>query len=181
MLPLSGALLLFVCLLVVFGTLAWGALSAAPWVPLPRRDVERLISCVDPQPGELLVDLGCGDGRLLVAAAARPGVRAIGYEVAVVPYLLAQLRRVLSPARERISVRYQSFWEQDLGTAAAVVCFLTPPAMRRLEPKLDRELRPGARFATYVFPLPNATRDLVDKPTRAAVSIYRYRGPISGG
>ncbi len=169
-------LVLLAAVLLLFGTMAYGAISAAPWVPLGRRDTERMVAAASLEPGQVLVDLGCGDGRILAAAAKR-GFTAIGYEVAFLPYFLAQARRLFSPHRRRMKVRLKSFWHEPLGQADAVVCFLTPPAMRRLRTRVPHELKPGARFVTYAFPLPDAEPSLVDKPDRRTMSIYVYRRP----
>lgn len=174
MLSAAGAIVLLIAVMAVLGTLAWGALSAAPWVPLPRRDVARLLALAQLKPNELLYDLGSGDGRLVVAAAEQFGVRAIGFELALVPYVLAHLRRLRSPARSRISFRYRSFWGEHLTPATAVVCFLTPYAMRKLEPKLAAELAPGARFVSYTFKLPSRQPTIVSRQHATDAPIYLY-------
>lgn len=175
MLESLPAILLLVVLLVVFGTLGYGAWSAAPWVPLGQREVERMLDVAELRPGELFYDLGCGDGRLLTAAARR-GATAVGFEIALLPYTLAQVRRLLSPQRKLISVRYHSFWTEPFSSAQVISCFLTPYAMRRLEPKLAKELRPGSRFVTYAFKLPTRLPSVTNKPFPTATTIYRYDG-----
>lgn len=168
-------ILLLVAILAVFGTLAYGAISAAPWVPMPQRDVNRLLKLANLRAGELLYDLGCGDGRLLVAAAEKYNVRAVGYELALVPYCAAQIRRLLSGARSRIRIEYGNFWQADLSDVDAIVCFLTPYAMRKLEPKLTRELvRPGARFISYSFRLHSRQPKLVNREKTNDAPIYLY-------
>ena len=174
MIPGIISLLLLVLLLIVFGTLAYGAWSAAPWVPLSGRDVERLLDLAELKPGELFYDLGCGDGRMLTAAARR-GAQAVGFEIALVPYLLAHVRRLLSSERSLISIRYQNFWKVPLTGVKVVGCFLTPSAMARLEPKLAAELEVGARFVTYAFKLPNRPLTRTSKPTPDSTKIYCYQ------
>ena len=164
----------FIVFMAVFGTLAYGALSAAPWVPLGQRDVERLLHLAQLKPGELLYDLGCGDGRLLVTATKLYQVRAVGFEVALVPYLLARLRIYFSGTSKTVSVHYRSFWTESFKPADAVVCFLTPQALKKLEAKIPSELCPGARFVTYAFKLKSMTPTLVSKPRPLATSIYLY-------
>lgn len=159
-----GAILLLLVILLVLATLAWGALSAAPWVPLPRRDVKRLLELARVQPGELVYDLGCGDGRLVVAAAKLYGARAVGFEVALVPYLFAKLRVWLSGVADRATIRYQNFWPVPLTPADAVVCFLTPYAMAKLEPKFTAEAKPGARLVSYAFRFHQRQPSAVSKP-----------------
>lgn len=175
MTSLLVTLLLLAAILAVFGTLAYGAISAAPWVPMPTRDVERLLNLANLKPDELIYDLGCGDGRLIVSAAERYKVRAVGYELALLPFCFAWLRKIISPARSRISIRYENFWKVDLSQVDVVVCFLTPYAMRKLESKIAHELiKTGSRLLSYSFRLHSRTPSLVNKEKQSDAPIYVY-------
>ncbi len=167
-------LALFVMVLATFGTLAYGALSAAPWVPLGKRDTDRLLHLAQLKPGEVLYDLGCGDGRLVVAAAKVYGVKAVGFEIALLPYLFAKLRVLLSGTSTLVTIRYKDFWQENFRTADAVVCFLTPYALKKLEQKIPAELKPGARFVSYAFKLKPVAPTLTSKPYPTATPIYLY-------
>jgi hypothetical protein len=167
------SLILLSVIVLAFGTLAYGAVSAAPWVPLRSRDVKRLLQAANLKGGEVFIDLGSGDGRILTAAA-RQGAEAVGYEVALVPYAFSQVRRLFCPQRSHISIRLKSFWSERFDGADVIACFLTPPAMVRLQGRIPGELKKGARFVTYAFPLPDTTPSNVDKPTNKSVSIYTY-------
>jgi len=134
--------------LAVLLTLAYGGLSAAPWVPTRKYHVERAMKLADLKPGETFVDLGCGDGRL-VAAAAELGNRAIGYEVALLPYVLAKIRTWRF--RDRTIIRYKSLWNADLREADVVYMFLMPESTQKLREKMDREMKPGSRVISYVW------------------------------
>ena len=120
---------LFVCfLLIVF--------RGAPYVPTHKRDVEALFGLYDFKPGEVLVDLGSGDGRVLVEAAKR-GVRAVGYELN--PFLVFYSRWRLG-REENVSVKLQDFWSAKLPDDTAVVfVFLADPFMKKLDRKLTAE------------------------------------------
>lgn len=119
----------FVCfLLIVF--------RGAPYVPTHKRDVEALFGLHDFKPGEVLVDLGSGDGRVLNEAAKR-GVRAVGYELN--PFLVFYSRWRLGGAKN-VSVKLQDFWGAKLPDNTAVVfVFLADPFMKKLDRKLTRE------------------------------------------
>lgn len=160
--------------IALLGTLAWGGVLAAPWLPLPRHEVERLLALAHPVRDELICDLGCGDGRVLVHAARRYGARGVGYEVALLPYLLAWCRIVVTRRRGQVYVAYRNFFNQPLGRYSLVTAFLTPRAMLKLAPKLARELRPGARIVSYAFPIPGWQPSAVSKPNPTTVAIYRY-------
>ncbi|MDO8463468.1 MAG: hypothetical protein Q7S96_04345 [bacterium] len=160
---LVGALLL----LPIVGTFSYGALSAAPWVPMHARDVARFHRMAQLRPGERFYDLGCGDGRLVRAAAAA-GAHATGFEVSLLPYLIARIR-----GRRRGVVRYRDFWRQDLSDADVIYVFLMPKVYRTLRRKLERECRPGTRVILYVWPMDGWQHDLVDT-SAGSPKLYRY-------
>lgn len=159
-------------LVVIFGSLAYGALSAAPWVPIRRKDIKRLLEFGGVGPNQKLYDLGCGDGRI-VAEAAKLGAQASGFEIALLPFWLARLRLLL--ARKRSGQIYlKNFWHVNFNQADVIVCFLTPQAMQKLERKIAYELKPGAKFLSYAFRLPNRMPARVSKPQPHDVPIYLY-------
>lgn len=169
-----GWVLLGILLLVVW-TFAWGSWLAAPWLPMPRADVLRMLRLAQLQAGETVYDLGCGDGRLLVAAASGFQARAIGFEVALLPYLLGWCTIQLHGLRGRVRVRYQDFYRARLSDGDVVTAFLTPRAMAKLSPKLAAELPPVARVLSYAFPIPGWQPTHVDKPTPSSIAIFCYR------
>jgi cyclopropane fatty-acyl-phospholipid synthase-like methyltransferase len=164
----------FLILFLLVGSFAWGAVSAAPWVPLRKRDISRLLSIAELKPGELIYDLGCGDARVIVAAAQAYSVRAVGFEIALLPYCLAKLRVWFSGTGNLVKVRYQSFWSIPLGEAEVVFSYLTPAVMGRLETKLDKQLKPGAKFISYAFKLPRRAPTQRSQPTNNDLPIYLY-------
>ncbi|MDO8560193.1 MAG: hypothetical protein Q7S23_04155 [bacterium] len=160
-------------IIAFLGTMAWGGVLAAPWLPMPKADVRRMLALAHLRRGELLYDLGCGDGRIL-AAAARSGALAVGFEVSLLPYLLAWGRILGAGQWRQAKVRYRNFFNQSLSDAAVVTTFLTPRAMTRLGPKLATELRAGARVVSYAFPISGWQPSAVSKPTPTSIAIYRY-------
>lgn len=169
-----GWLAALVVVIVVAGTAAWAGWRAAPYVPTRQRDVERLLQLANIQRNDIVYDLGAGDGRFVITAAQRYGVRAVGYEISVLPYLVSLLRIRLSGVRALASMRFQDFYRQPLHEASVVVCFLTPGAMARLAPKFQRELRPGTRVLSYAFAIAGWTPDIKDKPNPQTMSVYVY-------
>ncbi len=168
---------LVVLLVVVVSaiTTAWGAWRAAPYVPTRSRDVERMLTMAALKDGETIVDLGAGDGRILLTAAKRfPNLRAIGYELSLPVWLAAWMRIAAAGLRTRASIRLQDFFHQDLSAADVVFCFLTPEAMKKLGPKFKRELRPGTRIISAVFSIAGWTPEAREKP-EGRVVVYRYR------
>lgn len=146
--------LLFAIIFLVLLTFTYAGLKGAPWVPTKANDVERFIKLADIQPNQTMIDLGCGDGRLLLAAAAaNTNVQAIGYELSLLPYILAHARRLFSPHRSRIHIHYGNALTKNLHNADIVYSFLMPKIHTELKEKFTKELRPGAKMITYVWPI----------------------------
>jgi SAM-dependent methyltransferase len=138
--------------------------------------IHSLLDSVSMEEGDLFVDLGCGDGRVLRAARRRYRVRALGFEVNPLAFLTA---RLLSLGMPGIRIRRGNFWDVDLSRADVVFCYLFPDVLERLSGKLKRELRPGATVVSCNFPLPewHAERVLRPEPARHNDPIYIYRAP----
>ncbi len=125
--------------------------QGAMFHPSAHVRVRTFLDHVPMKAGDLLVDIGCGDGRVLHAAKRRYGVRALGFEVNPLAYALARLRTI---GVEGIEVRLRNFWDVNVGDADVVFCYLFPDVMGRLAQKLEKELRPGTRVISCNFPLP---------------------------
>ena len=162
----------FLLIFLILATFAYAGVSGAPWVPTWKSDVDRFIGIADILPGQVMVDLGCGDGRL-VFAAARVGADARGYEISLLPYLLARLRAPFARGKGRASIFFRDLWKTDLRDVDVVYFFLMPDKIDRLKEKLMRELKPGAKVISYVWPIKgwNADRELIEE---GHTSLYLY-------
>lgn len=167
--------LVFGLVFVILLTLAYGGISAAPWVPLWRRDINRLLTIAQVKENETVIDLGAGDGRIVRLAAGAFKARAIGYEIALLPFLIGYITILMHPARRRISWRYRNFFNVDLSEADVVCIFLTPAAMQKLKTKLETELRPGTRVVSFAFSMPGWQPQVVDKPNKKTTAVYCYQ------
>lgn len=128
----------------------------APFLPTGQHFVEQMLDAVQLQRGEVFIDLGSGDGRLVIAAARR-GAKAIGYEINPFLVAIARIRIWIAGVSTHATIHVQSFWNADLRAANVVSVFGITSIMSRLEKKFERELRPGARVVSYIFSLPNWT------------------------
>jgi SAM-dependent methyltransferase len=138
--------------------------------------VRSFLDAVPMEPGELLVDLGCGDGRVLRAARKRYGVRALGFEMNPLAYLVA---RLLTLARPGIRIKFRNFWSVGLGDVHVLFCYLFPDLMGKLARKLEQELTAGSRVVSCNFPIPGWNPQKVLRPDslRHGDPIYIYRFP----
>jgi len=142
--------------------------------------VKTVLDRVPMAPGELLVDIGCGDGRVLRGARRCYDVRALGFEVNPLAYLAARLRTL---GLSGVEIRYADFWKAGLGEADVVFCYLFPDVMKHLAEKLAAELRPGTRVVSCNFPLPGWTPQEILRPDSSLHGdpIYLYRYPEACG
>jgi SAM-dependent methyltransferase len=116
---------IFFLIMVGLMSLIWTSSRGAPWVPTHRDIVDRMLRMAGVKPGEVVYDLGCGDGRVLVVAARRYGARAVGVEL--------------------------DLFGVDLHSADVVFAYLLQDTNDRLKEKLRSELRPGARIVSNTF------------------------------
>ena len=140
-------------MIYVFCTaLAVPVTQGALYVSTSRSKIASFIEAVPMEPGQLLVDLGCGDGRVLRKARKYCRVKAIGYEVNLLAYIKA---RVLSIGFKDVEIKRKNFWSADLSEADVIFCYLYPDVMRRLSRKLKSDLRTGAVIVSCNFGLPD--------------------------
>lgn len=156
-------LILLVGILLVF---CFAGFSGAPWIPTRKKDLPSILDDAKLAKGQLLVELGSGDGRLLVAAAKRDA-KVIGYEINPLLWLVSKLKLM---GYTNAHVKLASLWKADLSGADVVVTFLVPRTMPKLATKLNKQLKPGATFISYAFDLPGK------KPVlqRRAWRLYKF-------
>jgi SAM-dependent methyltransferase len=149
---LGTLMLVFLALVMILViSIAWTIPRGAPWVPTSLRMVHQMLQLADLQPGELVYDLGCGDGRILIAAARDFQARAVGIEIDPLRYLWCRILITVFGLRERVKLIYGDLFQVDLSRADVVTCYLLPEANLKLEDKLLGELRPGTRVVSNTF------------------------------
>lgn len=126
-----------------------------PWQPTDMKRVRRMLEMSGLKPGEVLYDLGCGDGRILVCAAREYRAQAVGVELNPWLYLLAILRVFFSGHGSRVRVIFGNLHTVPLYEADVVTIFLFSHVNELLQEKFHRELKEGARIVSYVWKLPS--------------------------
>lgn len=117
--------------------------------PSPPAVVDRMLALADLHKGDVIYDLGCGDGRVVIEAAKRFGVRGVGIDID--PKLVALARRNARRAgvQKLVEFREEDLFEADISPASVVTLFLFPDVNMRLRPKLWRDLKPGTRVISH--------------------------------
>jgi hypothetical protein len=164
-------LLIFIIIAVIFYILA--GFSGAPWVPTSNSIVRKMLSMADIKPGEVLYDLGSGDGRIILMAAREFHATSVGIEINPFLILWTRLKITLSRLRSKVGVVWGNFFNQDLSKANIVTLYLLQDTNQKLKPKLTKELKPGTRVISHVFTFDGWNLQKVDEES----NIYMYKIP----
>ena len=121
-----------------------------PFVPTPHALVERMLDLAEVGASDYLIDLGCGDGRIAVAAARR-GARALGVDLDPLRIREASAAARIAGVEMRASFRRQDLFATPIFEASVVALYLLPEINLRLRPRLLTELRAGARVVSHAF------------------------------
>ena len=142
-------------------------IAGIPFVVSSDGRTRHILKLLNPKPGEKIVDLGSGDGKLLFEIASRGSI-AYGYEINPIAYILS-LIRAKNRGLNNVHISWANFMKADLSKYDAVVIYGISTMMPRLEKKLKSELKPGARIVSNYFKFPNL------KPLKKEREILLYK------
>ena len=138
----------------------------APFDPTPHEVVDRMLALSGIKAGDVLYDLGSGDGRILITAAKKYRIKAVGFEVDTGLVKLAREKIRQENLEQLAEARHQDFMTADLSSASIVTLYLSHDGNQALKPMLLRQLQPGARVVSYTFDMgdwpPNITESYRD-------------------
>ena len=150
--------------------------NLAPDVPTPQPIVERMLEAGHVKPGELVYDLGSGDGRVVITAAQKFGAKAVGIEIRPDLCRIAGERIKAAGLEDRVKIVQGSALRVDLSPADVVTMFLLTTSNERLKPALEKYLKPGTRVVSNQFPI-KGWKPVETVPAKAGTmsySIYVY-------
>ncbi|MBI3684644.1 MAG: methyltransferase domain-containing protein [Acidobacteria bacterium] len=122
-----------------------------PYVPTPPEVVEAMLKLGGVKKGETVIDLGCGDGRIVVMAAEKFGARGIGYDLNPERIKEANENARQAGVTERVKFIEKNLFEADISPANVVTLYLLPSVNEKLKPRLQAELKPGTRVVSHSF------------------------------
>jgi len=155
--------------------------AKAPFVPTPEAVVLEMLKAAKVTDKDLVVDLGSGDGRIVIAAAKYNGARALGYEIdrQLVEFSRDKVKE--AQLEKLVTIEEQDFYKADFSEATVVAAFLYPAVLEKLKPQFEK-LKPGTRIVAHTFSIPDAQPDeTVEYKLRGAGELYRiylYKTPL---
>jgi SAM-dependent methyltransferase len=145
-----------------------------PFVPTPEEVVEGMLRLANVKRGDVVYDLGSGDGRIVIAAAKR-GARGVGIDID--PQRVAEASRNANTAKVADRVRFlnQDLFDSDLGEATVVTLYLLPRLNLKLRPKLLAELKPGTRIVSHGFDMGDWKPDRVAEVGHTTIYLWTIK------
>lgn len=154
--------LLAVGVVLCFGfVLAFGP----PYLPTLTNQMRIALELADLQPGQSLLELGCGDGKVLIAAA-KLGVYAVGFELNPLLVLVCKLRTWRY--RKLVRVHWANFWSKEWPATDVIFIFGLPKIMKRLDKKIVQYTSKPVKLISFAFAIPDK------KPTKKQGGVLRY-------
>ena len=154
----AGALIA-ACLFTLWAAGSWQIAAAqgavldvpTPYIPSTQLDVEEILRLAGVVPGDVLVDLGSGDGRIVITAAKNFGARGFGVDLDEKLVALANENARAAGVGERVSFYQRDIFATDVHEATVVTMYLLSNLVNRLQPKLLAELKPGTRIVAHDY------------------------------
>lgn len=154
---------IIIIFLIIFLTFCLSVIwpPGAPWVPAPKPKIIKMLKMMKIKPGDVVYDLGSGDGRILILAAEKFGASGVGIEIDPLRVWYSRILIKIKGLSSKIKIIRQNILDADVSGADAVALFLLPKILGKLKIKLPQELKPGTRIACYRYSLdlPELARD----------------------
>ena len=146
-----------------------------PFVPSPQVVVDKMVELAGVKKGDVVYDLGSGDGRIVIAAAKR-GARAIGFEID--PELVGESRANIkkSGVQDLAEIRNQDILTVDLSPASVVTMYLLPDVNLKLKPNLLNQLKPGSRVVSHSFDMGDWKPDRIERVEGRTIYLWTITG-----
>ena len=155
----------------------------APYVPTPHEVVDRMLTLAGVTRSDVVIDLGCGDGRIPIAAAKQYGARGIGVDIDPQRIAEANANAKAAGVEHLVSFKLQDAMKTDVSGASVVTTYLLSASNLKLRPLLTAQLKPGSRIVTHSFGMCDWTPEKVDSFADAEgrtrmLFLYRADGQV---
>jgi SAM-dependent methyltransferase len=155
------------------------------YVPTPEEVVEKMLELANVGKDDVVYDLGCGDGRIVITAAKKYGARGVGVDIDPERIKESNENAQKAGVTDRVKFIQQDLFEIDFSEATVVTLYLLPALNLKLRPKLLRDLKPGSRIVSHAFDMGDWKPDKVvtvpgDIDSEVERTIYFWVVPASG-
>jgi predicted O-methyltransferase YrrM len=137
----------------------------APFVPTPPEVVDKMLELAQANKDSVIYDIGCGDGRIVVAAAKKYGARGVGIDIDPVRIKESKANAKASGVEKLVKFREEDATKTDISPATIVTLYLLPESNELLRPKFERELKPGTLIITHNYIVPGWEDKEIDTAT----------------
>ena len=140
-----------------------------PYVPTPVAVIDQMLKLAEVNKGDVVYDLGSGDGRIVIRAAEKYGVRAVGIEMDQV--LLAQARQAAKKAgvSHLVEFRYEDALKADISAATVVTLYMLPWFNAAMKPSFQKHLKPGSRIVSHDFGIEGWAPDKIERLSKIEI------------
>ena len=178
----AGAALILV-FLAAPAAAQWGDdyfVGDVPYVPTPNAVVEAMLELAGVTKDDVVYDLGCGDGRIIVAAATRHGAHGVGIDLNPKRVKEAKANALEAGVADRVRFLQADLFKADISEATVVTLYLLTSVNNRLKPKLLAELKPGTRVVSHRFDMGDWTPEKKIKVDGRPVYLWRVPEKSAG-
>jgi precorrin-6B methylase 2 len=150
------------------------------YVPTPQEVVDRMLEMAEVKANDFVIDLGCGDGRMVVTAASRYGAR--GYGVDINPARITESNENAKNAgvTDKVSFKIANLFEEDISKASVMTMYLLNDINVRLRPKILSDLKPGSRVVSHAFTMGDWEHDAHEQVSSKNIYFWYVPAKVEG-
>jgi predicted RNA methylase len=170
-------ILIFITILILLFLLSMVWPPDSPWSPWWRTSPEiARMQCklAKIQKGDVIYDLGSGEGTALMIAAKEFGATGVGVEIDPFRVITSKISIAIAKLSDKITIVRKNFFDVDISPASIVIMYLVPKTLARLKPKLLKELKPGTKVITFVYRI---DLPLIAKDEEHEIYVYQIPKP----
>jgi SAM-dependent methyltransferase len=149
------------------------------FVPTPNDVVDKMLEMAKVTPKDIVYDLGCGDGRIVITAAQKYGVRGVGIDIDPQRINEAHANAKAGNVTDKVRFVEGDLFEADISEATVVTLYLLTRLNEKLKPKLLKDLRPGTRVVSHAFDMGDWAPE--QKAQVGSSTVYLWRIPAQKG
>ena len=142
------------------------------YVPTPPAVVDAMLELAQVKDGDVLYDLGSGDGRIPIAAARKHKIRAVGIDIDPERIREARANAKAAGVTDRVTFRQEDLFKADFSDATVVTLYLLPALNEKLRPRLLAELKPGTRIVSHSFPMGDWEPEITEEIQNSRIYLW---------